>query len=159
MVLRKSDSQAIQAYGEYYLAKRIAYGGMAELFRARRRSGVEGFEKILAIKKILPHLSNDGDFITMFINEAKIAAQLTHENIVQIFDFGKFEESYYLAMEYVWGKSLQAIQAKGEDKALPLNLVGHFINKLTYYWVEICDRLWHDGNRGGCPCPEKVRTV
>jgi len=132
MVLRKSDSQAIQAYGEYYLAKRIAYGGMAELFRARRRSGVEGFEKILAIKKILPHLSNDGDFITMFINEAKIAAQLTHENIVQIFDFGKFEESYYLAMEYVWGKSLQAIQAKGEEeKTLPLDLALYAISRAS----------------------------
>ncbi len=95
-------------------------------------AGVEGFEKILTIKRILPHLSNDGDFITMFINEAKIAAQLTHENIVQIFDFGKFEESYYLAMEYVWGKSLQAIQAREEnERALPLNLALYAISRAS----------------------------
>jgi len=129
MVRKRSDSQAIQPYGEYYLTKRIAYGGMAELFRARRRTGVEGFEKILAIKKILPHLSSDRDFITMFINEAKIAAQLSHENIVQIFDFGKFEESYYLAMEYVWGNSLKAIQTKAQEQGLPLNLALYTISR------------------------------
>jgi|GEM_PF-1757725 len=122
-------SEAIQSYGEYYLTRRIARGGMAELFRARRRSSVEGFEKVLAIKKILPHLSSDGDFITMFINEARIAAQLTHENIVQIFDFGKFEESYYLAMEYVWGKSVQAIQAGGDQESLPINLALYAISR------------------------------
>jgi len=129
MVRKRSDSEAIQPYGEYYLTKRIAYGGMAELFRARRRTGVEGFEKILAIKKILPHLSSDRGFITMFINEAKIAAQLTHENIVQIFDFGKFEESYYLAMEYVWGNSLKAIQTKAQEQGLPLNLALYTISR------------------------------
>lgn len=131
MASKKSDSQSIQAYGEYYLTRRIAYGGMAELFRARRRSGVEGFEKILAIKRILPHLSSDGDFVTMFINEAKIAAQLTHENIVQIFDFGKFEQSYYLAMEYVSGKSIQAIQAKNKEHSLPVNLALYAISRAS----------------------------
>jgi serine/threonine protein kinase len=131
MASKGSDSQTIQSYGEYYLTKRIAYGGMAELFRARRRAGVEGFEKTLAIKRILPHLSSDRDFITMFIDEAKIAAQLTHENIVQIFDFGKFEESYYLAMEYVWGKSLQAVQAKGKDQGLPTNLALYVISRAS----------------------------
>jgi len=113
------------------LTKRIACGGMAELFRARRRSGVEGFEKILAIKRILPHLSGDRDFITMFINEAKIAAQLTHENVVQIFDFGKFEESYYLAMEYVWGKSVQVLQTAGDNGVLPIHLALYAISRAS----------------------------
>jgi serine/threonine protein kinase len=104
---------------------------MAELFRARRRSGIEGFEKILAIKRILPHLSGDRDFITMFINEAKIAAQLTHENVVQIFDFGKFEESYYLAMEYVWGQSVQAVQAASDNGFLPIHLALYAISRAS----------------------------
>lgn len=131
MAAKRPDDQAVHEYGEYYLTTRIALGGMAELFRARRRVGVEGFEKILAVKRILPHLSNDGDFISMFIDEAKIAAQLTHENIVQIFDFGKFEESYYLAMEYVWGKSLKAVQAKIEGQSFPVNLALYTIGRAS----------------------------
>ncbi len=131
MNTNKSDTQAIQEYGDYYLTKRIAYGGMAELFRARRRAGIEGFEKILAIKRILPHLSNDRDFISMFINEAKIAAQLNHENIVHIFDFGKSQESYYLAMEYVWGKSFKAILARGGEQTVPVNLALYAIGRAS----------------------------
>jgi serine/threonine protein kinase len=131
MAAKRPDDQVVHEYGEYYLTTRIALGGMAELFRARRRVGVEGFEKILAVKRILPHLSNDGDFISMFIDEAKIAAQLTHENIVQIFDFGKFEESYYLAMEYVWGKSLKAVQAKIEGQSFPVNLALYTIGRAS----------------------------
>ncbi|NIQ38990.1 MAG: protein kinase [Proteobacteria bacterium] len=131
MAQKSQDDQAVHVYGEYYLTRRIALGGMAELFRARRRVGVEGFEKILAIKRILPHLSSDGDFVSMFIDEAKIAAQLTHENIVQIFDFGKFEETYYLAMEYVWGKSLKAMQAKIEGQIVPVNLALYIIGRAS----------------------------
>ena len=65
---------------------------MAEVYRARMR-GEEGFEKIVAIKRILPHLADNEDFITMFIDEAKLAAQLTHNNIIHIYDLGK-EDAY-----------------------------------------------------------------
>jgi serine/threonine protein kinase len=102
----------IQPYGSYYLTKKIATGGMAELFRARRKVGLEGFEKILAIKRILPHLSNNRDFVAMFADEAKIAAQLTHQNIVQIFDFGRLDETYFIAMEFVLGSNLRGIMEK-----------------------------------------------
>lgn len=104
-------------FGKYYLTEKIATGGMAELYRAKR-VGVAGFEKLLVIKKILPHLSHHDEFVSMFINEAKIAAQLSHPNIVQIFDLGKIEDSYYIAMEYVWGKDLKAILKKGKEKNL-----------------------------------------
>ncbi|MBI5181400.1 MAG: serine/threonine protein kinase [Nitrospirae bacterium] len=104
-------------FGKYYLTEKIATGGMAELYRAKR-VGVAGFEKLLVIKKILPHLSCHDEFVSMFINEAKIAAQLSHPNIVQIFDLGKIEDSYYIAMEYVWGKDLKAILKKGKEKNL-----------------------------------------
>jgi len=102
----------IEPYGFYYLTKKIATGGMAELFRARRKVGLEGFEKILAIKRILPHLSNNRDFVAMFADEAKIAAQLTHQNIVQIFDFGRLNETYFIAMEFVLGSNLRRIMEK-----------------------------------------------
>jgi len=102
----------LEPYGFYYLTKKIATGGMAELFRARRKVGLEGFEKILAIKRILPHLSNNRDFVTMFADEAKIAAQLTHQNIVQIFDFGRLNETYFIAMEFVLGRNLRGIMEK-----------------------------------------------
>lgn len=103
---------AIEPYGSYYLTKKIATGGMAELFRARRRVGLEGFEKILAIKRILPHLSSNRDFVGMFADEAKIAAQLTHQNIVQIFDFGRLNETSFIAMEFVLGSNLRGIMEK-----------------------------------------------
>ncbi len=102
----------IELYGSYYLTKKIATGGMAELFRARRKVGLEGFEKILAIKRILPHLSSNEDFVAMFADEARIVAQLTHQNIVQIFDFGKLSESYFIAMEFVVGRNLRRIMEK-----------------------------------------------
>ncbi len=108
-------------FGKYYLTEKIATGGMAELYRAKR-VGVAGFEKLLVIKKILPHLSQHEEFVSMFINEAKIAAQLTHPNIAQIFDLGKIEDSYYIAMEYVWGKDLKAVLKKGKDKKPPVSV-------------------------------------
>ena len=110
-------------FGQYLLLSKIAAGGMAELFKAKRK-GVEGFEKILAIKRILPHMLDNEEFITMFIDEAKLAAQLTHQNICQIFDLGKIENSYYIAMEFVHGKDLRAVlrAARLQQKPMPLEL-------------------------------------
>ncbi len=110
-------------FGQYLLLSKIATGGMAELFKAKRK-GVEGFEKILAIKRILPHMSDNEEFITMFIDEAKLAAQLTHHNVCQIFDLGKIDNSYYIAMEYVHGKDLRAVlkAARTKSKAIPAEL-------------------------------------
>ncbi len=93
---------------------------MAELFLAKRR-GVEGFEKTLAIKRILPELSWNREFVSMFINEAKIAARLSHPNIVQIFDFGKIDNYYFIAMEYVHGENLRALLQRSEQKQIPLS--------------------------------------
>ncbi|MCB9555989.1 MAG: protein kinase [Deltaproteobacteria bacterium] len=95
-------------FGKYYLLERINVGGMAEVFRAKA-FGVEGFERLLAVKRILPNIAEDEEFIEMFIDEAKIAVQLNHANIAQIFDLGKVEDSYFIALEYVHGKDLRAI--------------------------------------------------
>jgi serine/threonine-protein kinase len=108
-----------ERFGDYVLDRKIAQGGMAELFLARRR-GAEGFEKTLAVKRILGELSANREFVEMFINEAKIAARLSHPNIVQIFDFGKIGEHYFIAMEYVPGENLRTILRAGRERNLPM---------------------------------------
>ena len=97
-------------FGRYELLERVSVGGMAEVFRGRV-SGAAGFEKIVAIKRILPQLSDDEDFIGLFIDEAKISANLNHSNIGQVFEFGRIESRYFIAMEFINGKDLRAIQA------------------------------------------------
>jgi serine/threonine protein kinase len=111
------------SFGPYQLIDRVAVGGMAEVFKAKR-AGVEGFEKIVALKRILPHLSENKEFLDMFVDEAKMVAGLTHPNIVQIFDLGRIESSYYIAMEYVHGRDLRTTIKRAHDKGLrmPLDL-------------------------------------
>jgi TonB family protein len=106
-------------FGQYVLIEKIATGGMAEVWKARMR-GVEGFQKIVAIKKILPHLSDNQDFIEMFVDEAKLAAQLNHNNIIHIYDLGKIQSSYYIAMEYIDGFDLKTILRRGEERGQPM---------------------------------------
>jgi serine/threonine protein kinase len=103
-------------YGSYSLLERVATGGMAEVFRAKRK-GVEGFEKVVAVKRILPHLSSNKDFVDMFIEEAKMVASLSHPNIVQIFDLGRIDETYYIAMEFVEGKDLRTILTRARQRS------------------------------------------
>ncbi len=107
------------SFGRYQLLERIASGGMADVFKARM-VGEEGFEKIVAIKRILPHLATNEGFITMFVDEAKLAAQLTHNNIIHIYELGKVDAWHYIAMEYVDGKDLRSIVKMGRDRAFPL---------------------------------------
>ena len=106
-------------FGQYVMIDKIATGGMAEVWKARMR-GVEGFQKTVAIKKILPHLSDNQDFIEMFVDEAKLAAQLNHNNIIHIYDLGKIQNSYYIAMEYIDGFDLKAILRRGEERGQPM---------------------------------------
>jgi serine/threonine-protein kinase len=84
------------------LLRRLARGGMAEVFLAQQR-GLEGFDRRVAVKRILPHLADSPDFVKMFLGEARLAAQLTHPNVVHIYDFGKVDNDYFIAMEYVDG--------------------------------------------------------
>jgi TonB family protein len=110
-----------ERFGQYTLLEKIAAGGMAEVWKARMR-GVEGFQKTVAIKKILPHLTDNAEFIGMFIDEAKLAAQLSHPNIIHIYDLGKIGRDYYIAMEYVEGRDLRSIMNAARKKGLPLPL-------------------------------------
>ncbi|HLG20431.1 MAG TPA: protein kinase, partial [Bdellovibrionota bacterium] len=108
-------------YGKYFLLDRIAVGGMAEVFKAKT-FGVRGFERLLVIKRILPHLSKDDEFVEMFIDEAKISVGLTHANICQVTDLGKIGDNYFIAMEYIDGKDLRAILKKCHQKELRLGI-------------------------------------
>ncbi|HEX5747812.1 MAG TPA: protein kinase [Archangium sp.] len=96
------------SFGKYLLLERINVGGMAEVFTAKA-FGVEGFERILAIKKILPTMAEDEEFITMFIDEARISVELNHANVVRIDELGKHEDTYFIAMEYVAGRDLRTL--------------------------------------------------
>ena len=111
------------AYGPYELIERVAVGGMAEVYRARR-SGPEGFAKTLALKRILPHLATRPDFVDLFVNEAKMVSRLEHPNIVGIQELGRTGNSYYIAMEFVNGQDLRAIleRLRNRGRKMPLDI-------------------------------------
>jgi serine/threonine protein kinase/tetratricopeptide (TPR) repeat protein len=119
-------------YGKYQLLEQLARGGMAEVFKAKAH-GVEGFEKILVIKRILPELSENPRFVEMFINEAKIAVSLSHANIVQVFDLGTAEGTYFIAMEYVAGMDLAKMlkRTRKAKKRLAPELAVYIISELA----------------------------
>jgi len=115
-------------------------GGMAELYRAKI-TGVEGFEKIIAIKKILPHLSDQEELVGAFVDEAKLAAHLQHENIIQIYDFGSMEDSYFIAMEFLNGQDLQIILNASKINQQPISL-----EHTCYIVARICAGLHYAHN-------------
>lgn len=108
-----------QQVGKYQLIRKLAVGGMAEVYLAKAE-GPMGFAKTLVLKRILPHLAEDQSFVDMFLGEAKLAAQLNHPNVVQIFDFGEADGQYYIAMEYIDGPNLRALSKRANE-------VGHKI--------------------------------
>src|SRR5215831_14560682 len=94
--------------GKYELIRQVAIGGMAELYLART-SGIEGFEKLVVLKRILPQHHANQSFVNMFLNEARLAATLHHPNIAQVYDIGVDAGDYFFAMEYVHGEDLMRI--------------------------------------------------
>ncbi|MDB4974126.1 MAG: Serine/threonine protein kinase [Myxococcaceae bacterium] len=110
----------------YLMERRLAAGGMAEVFVAKRM-GPHGFEKRVALKRILPQFAIDADFVHMFIDEARLAARLSHANIVQVFDFGKHEGTFFIAMELIDGSNVnQLLRAVAlRDDAVPLDVALH----------------------------------
>lgn len=124
----REEVEGMVKIGPYLLTKKIAKGGMAELFIADYIRE-DGFRRTVAIKKILSHLSQNQDFIKMFIREARLAALLQHPNIVQIVDFGKIQNVYLIAMEYIAGKNLGEIMAQLKE-GLPVDLSIFLIMKI-----------------------------
>jgi serine/threonine-protein kinase len=114
--------------GKYQLLRRVATGGMAELFLARS-TGTAGFQKLVVLKRILPQHAESEEFIGMFLHEARLAATLQHPNIVQVYDIGEDGDAYFFAMEYVQGQDLRKIvrAARKAERTLPLEHVLHVI--------------------------------
>lgn len=103
--LNAGDPERTESVGAYRIVRRLAVGGMAEIFLARQR-GLEGLERTVVIKRILERFAHDDEFVTMFLDEARLMAALSHPHIAQVFDLGRVDETYYLVMEYVRGPTL-----------------------------------------------------
>lgn len=110
-----------ERFGKYELQRKLAVGGMAEIFLATY-TGPEGFKKHVAVKRILPHLTEDQDFVTMFLDEARLVARFNHPSIVQIFELGQVQQRYFLAMEYVHGVSMSKVLKACAKKQVPFPL-------------------------------------
>lgn len=115
-------------FGPYELIERVASGGMAEVYVARRQ-GPHGFNKTVAVKRILPQLAQDNEFLAMFVDEARVAATLSHPNIVQVFDFGEEGGELYMAMEYVRGTNAARLvrRAAARGEVIPLDVCLHIV--------------------------------
>ncbi len=100
-----------QSFGNYQLVKKLATGGMAEVWLAKQ-TGIEGFNRHVVVKRILPHLAEDPEFVQMFLNEAKIASRFNHPNIAQIYDLGEKDGQYFIAMEFIHGEDLGRVMRR-----------------------------------------------
>lgn len=129
--------------GPYLLVRRLAKGGMAEIFLARKE-GPEGFARDLVVKRILPHLSEDPDLMAMFREEARIVARLGHPNVVHVYDFGEVGGTAYLVMELVRGVDLRALTVRAREHAMRDRRAGavpmHHTAKLLSL---VCEGLAH----------------
>ena len=123
-----------EPFGKYYLVDKIATGGMAEIFKAKTYSH-GGFENLMVIKRILSHLGENEDFVSMFIDEAKVSVALQHANITRIYDFGKLMDNYFIAMECVDGKDVR-------------NLLRKLARKRQYLPIEFAAYIGHQACRG-----------
>jgi len=118
--------------GQYFLQKKIAQGGMAEIFKGIS-SDIHGTKKTVVIKKILPHIAANKEFVDMLVSEAKIAVQLSHGNIAQIFDLGRTGQDYFMVMEFVDGKSLSQINKRclKDGELIPFQYILYFISEVA----------------------------
>jgi serine/threonine protein kinase len=140
-------SQGAETFGKYILLEKLAMGGMAELYLARS-PGASGVSKFIAIKRILPQFSEQIEFIDMFKDEAKIAVNLSHANIVSIYEFGMEKNQFFLAMDYVEGRNLRQILNKMKKSGLAFS-----IEQVLYIIKEVAAGLDHahrciDANTG-----------
>ncbi len=134
----------------YHVIEKIDAGGMAEVFKANV-SSIKGYEKLVAIKRILPDLTKDERFVRMFLDEAKVSLRLSHTNCVQVFDLGQADRTYFIVMEYVDGVNLKFVIDKYQQNQKRIK-----IEHAAYIAIEVCKGLAHahekrdqDGNHLG----------
>ena len=120
--LGRQDPALPQVFGRYLLIQRLSRGGMGEIFLAKH--GLAGFEKLAVIKKVLPHLAADAQFISRFVDEAQVAIKLQHVNVAQVFEVGRVGDEYFLALEYVEGRDVRRTLAvlNQRKQRLPVDL-------------------------------------
>ena len=126
-----------EEFGPYLVYERLGVGGMATVHRAKKR-GIAGFERVVALKRMLPHLADDAEFISSFVREAKLASMLVHPNIAQVHDFGRVGAIYFIAMELVDGFDVRKMlrYSNRTKDPLPLPVVLSILG-------ELCDALEH----------------
>ncbi|HZI11969.1 MAG TPA: protein kinase [Myxococcus sp.] len=132
--IQATPAPLLRPYGQYVLVRKLAEGGMAEIFLAKLK-GTDGFERNVVIKRMLPHLSSIPDFVEMFRDEARLAAKLSHPNIVQIQELGFADGCYYICMEYL----------AGEDFSTTVRLAGR---RRQYLPIPVVLRVLIDSARG-----------
>ncbi len=133
--------ESTESFGKYTLIERVAVGGMAEIFKAKTH-GVDGFEKLLAIKRLHRRLCEDQDFAMMLVDEAKISVQLNHANIGQVFDLGYFNNQYFIVMEYIDGLDMHQIlrMLARRRQRIPLEVA-------VYVAAQACEALHYAHNK------------
>ncbi len=126
-----------QQQQRYHVIERIDAGGMAEVFKANSTS-LQGFEKLVAIKRILPKLAQNERFVRMFLDEAKLSLHLSHTNCVQVFDLGLADNTYFIVMEFVDGVNLKHLIEESRRRNQPMR-----VEQAAYIGLEICKGLAH----------------
>src|SRR5499425_3325761 len=134
-IVKPAESIAPEEFGPYVVYERLGVGGMATVHRAKKR-GIAGFERGVALKRMLPHLADDAEFINSFVREAKLASLLVHPNIAQIYDFGRVGNVYYIAMEHVDGFDVRKMLRYSNRLKEPLPI--HVVMSIL---CELCDAL------------------
>src|SRR3954469_7528320 len=137
-----ADLAEKEQFGPYLVYERLGVGGMATVHRALER-GIEGFERIVALKGLLPHLPADRPFIKSFVREAKLASLLNHVNIVQIFELGRVGTQYFISMEYIDGRDIRRIlrHARKVSGPPPIHVTVGLL-------LQLCDALAHAHHKG-----------
>jgi serine/threonine protein kinase len=124
-----------EQFGPYAVFERLGVGGMATVHRAKQR-GIEGIERVVALKRLLPHLAEDATFIKSFVREAKLALMLQHANVVQLFELGKVGGVYFIAMEYIDGRDVRRILRQARKVSGPPT-----INVTLSLLIQACEAL------------------
>jgi serine/threonine protein kinase len=140
-MIEDEDREAVEEFGPYLVYERLGVGGMATVHRALER-GIEGFERIVALKRLLPHLAEDASFIKSFVREAKLASTLQHANIVQTLELGRVGSTYFISMEYIDGLDIRKLLRHARKVSGPPP-----INVTIGLMLQLCEALDYAHNR------------
>src|ERR1051325_8726165 len=136
-----ADVAAEEQFGPYLVYERLGVGGMATVHRALER-GIEGFERMVALKRLLPHLAEDASFIKSFVREAQLASLLNHANIVQIYELGRVGTEHFITREYSDGRDVLRIRRRARKVTGPPPI--HVTIGLL---IQLCDALDYAHNK------------